>query len=329
MLKTFVFVGNTKIGNELVPNLLEAGFKAAEGLESADVIFTFTSFLDDTEEVYFGSEGMIASAKAGAYLVNLSPATPSLTHEIYALAQVSNMYAVDAPLFVHDAGREHAFADKANLSIFVGGTEGNLAQVKPMLDALAEDVVACGDAGRGQLAKAAASLQRCASVVGLIEADSLLRVAESDEVAATLVARSLAAGVNSAELANYYAAVVGRSMESSYSADIMLGEIVAALSAADDMQLILPQAESAEYLLQLLCTIGGVEKSTAALALMYADEAECARYGLDWTRAETAFDSFDEDECDHDHDHDHDHGHHHKQDHEHRHFGEEDMFGLN
>ena len=294
MVNTFVFVGNTNVGNELASNLLEAGFHAADGIESADVVFTFTSFLDDTEEVYFGSEGMIAKAQEGTYLVNLSPATPSLTHEINALAQVSNMFAIDAPLFVHDIGREHAFADKANVSMFVGGVESDISAVQAMLDALSANVVMCGDAGTGQLAKAAASLQRCAAVLGLIEADSLCRVCENDEVAAALVARTLAVGAGSVELANYYAAVVGRQINSSYAADIMLGEIVAALSAADDVQLILPQAESAEYLLQLLCTIGGVEKSTAALALIYGEEAECARYGLDWTRAEINYDEYDD-----------------------------------
>lgn len=322
MALNFVFVGATEVGSELASNLLEAGFKAAEGVSDADIVFTFTPFLEDTEEVYFGSEGMIALAKEGAYLVNLSAATPSLTHEIYALAQVSNMYALDAPLLVHDASREHAYADKTNVSMFLGGEADDIAAVKPALDAICADVVECGGPGRGQLAKAASTLQRASALVGLIEADSLCRVAENEEVAASLIARTLAAGAAHTDIVNWYAAIVARKMESSYSADIMLGEVVSALSAADDIELILPQAESAEYLLQLLCTIGGVGKSTALLALIYSDEEECARHGLDWTRAQEAYDAMDgydeDDDCDcghdhghHHHDHDHDHGHYH------------------
>ena len=315
MSQTFVFVGMTEVGSELAPNLLEAGFKAAENIAEADVIFTFTPFLDDTEELYFGSEGLITQAHEGAYLVNLSPATPSLSSEISALAQVSNMFAVDAPLLVKDASREHAFADRGNLAMFVGGEDEDAQSIKGLLDALVSDVVVCGAPGNGQLAKAAATLQRSAAVVGLIEAHSLCRVTSNEETAAALMARSMATGAVNSDIVNLYAAIVGRQFVSSYSAEIMLGEVVAALTAADDVELILPQAESAEYLFQMLCTIGGVGKSTASLSLLYADEAECARHGLDWSRAEQAYEAMDEDfedhdhsHCDHDHDH-HDHGH--------------------
>ena len=345
MSQKFLFVGYTSVGSEIAHSLLEAGFKAAERIEDADVILTYTPFMDDTEEVYFGGEGMIALAKPGAYLVNLSPASPTLAQEISALAQISSMHAVDAPLFVRDAGREHAFADKDNLCAFVGGSEDDIAAVLGLLEAVSGEVVSCGGAGSGQLAKAAATLQRTAAVVGIVEADALCRFSGNDEVSARIMARSFAAGAAAGELANYYGALVGRRLSGSYTAEIMLGELVAALNTADDEQLILPQAESAEYLLELLCAIGGAGMAPAALALVYSDEDEGAAHGLNWDRADEFFDqieSYDYDDEDdygfghgHGHDHGHDHGHGHGHDHGRGHgsggqdLDDDDFFGFN
>lgn len=78
-----------------------------------------------------------------------------------------------------------------------------------------------------------------------------------------------------------------------------MSEVSAAIMAADDVELIIPQAESAMHLLELLAIIGGSDKSPVALALAYGEEEDCARNGLDWTRAEQAYGQG----ADHDHDH--------------------------
>ena len=98
-----------------------------------------------------------------------------------------------------------------------------------------------------------------------------------------------------------------------YTCEMFMAELSAALMAADDVDLILPQAEAAMHLLELLAVIGGSDLTPAALALVYGDEKSCARHGLDWTRAEQAYgdegDGFGYDEedgegdgCSHDHD---------------------------
>ena len=87
-----------------------------------------------------------------------------------------------------------------------------------------------------------------------------------------------------------------------------MAELSAAIMAADDAELILPQAEAALHLLELLAVVGGSDKSPAALSLVYGEEEECARYGLDWTRAEEVYGGghADEDDFELGHDHDHD-----------------------
>ena len=65
-----------------------------------------------------------------------------------------------------------------------------------------------------------------------------------------------------------------------------MGELAAALTAADDADLIVPQAEACMHLLELLAVIGGSDKAPIALSLVYGEEKACADQGLDWTRAE-------------------------------------------
>ena len=95
-----------------------------------------------------------------------------------------------------------------------------------------------------------------------------------------------------------------------YTVEMFMAELSAALTAADDVDLILPQAEACLHLLELLAVIGGSDKAPAALALVYGEEKTCAEQGLDWTRAEQAygdvaegFDDLDDDGHDHGHDH--------------------------
>ncbi len=49
--------------------------------------------------------------------------------------------------------------------------------------------------------------------------------------------------------------------------------------AADDVELILPQAEAAMHLLELLAVIGGADKAPSSLSLIYGEEADCAAQG--------------------------------------------------
>ena len=83
-----------------------------------------------------------------------------------------------------------------------------------------------------------------------------------------------------------------------YTVEMLMAELSAALMAADDVDLILPQAEACLHLLELLAVIGGADKAPSALALVYGEEAACAENGLDWTRAEQAFSSEEEDDYD-------------------------------
>src|SRR2546426_5310588 len=54
--------------------------------ENSDVVFTMVGFPQDVRDVYFSANGVLAGAKRGSILVDMTTTAPSLTQEIYAAA---------------------------------------------------------------------------------------------------------------------------------------------------------------------------------------------------------------------------------------------------
>lgn len=310
MLKSFVFVGDVKVGRPLAENLTAAGFLAASDVAAADVVFTYCESQSKTEDVYFETDGLVQTCREGAVLVDLGATSPSLAKEIQAVALVNDMRAVDAPLMVEDLASPDAFARKECLSVLVGGDAEDFQDLEPMLRAFAGNVSHAGPIGSGQIAKAVVTIQEAAQVASLMEADALCRASNVD--AASLVGLSHDRGVVSDRVLRLHEAVRGQRFDGAYTLEMLMGEVNAALAAADDVELILPQAEAAMHLLELLAVIGGSDMGVAALGLIYGDESECAKHGLDWSRAEEVYghghEHGDDCGCGHDHDHDDDYG---------------------
>ncbi len=178
---------------------------------------------------------------------------------------------------------------------------------------LVSSVHEMGAPGNAQLARAAYTIQVAAQVISVLEAEALYRAARRSVTGSGL--GDLHAGAIGGQAASVLDAVLSNRFDGAYSVEQLMAELSSAIMAADDVELILPQAEAAMHLLELLAVIGGADKAPSALSLIYGEEADCAAQGLDWTRAEEAYgngkaddgyDDFDGCGCDHDHDHVHD-----------------------
>lgn len=110
-MKTIGFIGVGVMGKPMVRNLMKKGFPVSiytrtkskvldvieEGavwcddvktcVQDKDVIITIVGYPKDVEEVYFGENGIIANAKPGAVLIDMTTTSPKLSERIYAEAQ--------------------------------------------------------------------------------------------------------------------------------------------------------------------------------------------------------------------------------------------------
>lgn len=310
MAKAFAYSGDSGFLAAITPRMREAGYTRVSDCASADIAITFCTTQAELEELYFGSEGFVSMMAPGSLLIDFSAATPNFSRELSAVAMVSDLVMVEAPIVVDSMVAEDAFA-RDNISCFAAGEESGIERAREVLDVVFSRVVPTGGFGSAQLARAAYSLQVAAQVIAAIEADALYRAFRRSVTGSGL--GDVQAGAISPWAELMMNAVREGRFEGDYTVEMMLSELGAALMAADDAELILPQAEAASHLLELLAVIGGADKSPAALSLVYGEEVACAEAGLDWTRAEEAYGGHscdcDDDDCDcgHHHHHHHDH----------------------
>ncbi|MDP7279506.1 MAG: NAD(P)-dependent oxidoreductase [Candidatus Poribacteria bacterium] len=149
--------------------LVDAGAAWADSpqavAENSDVIFTIVGFPADVREVYFGENGILAGAKAGNIVVDMTTTEPSLALEIYQKGQVQGTSSIDAPVSGGDVG-----AREAKLAIMIGGDEQAVQTVQPLFEAMGQNIVYQGGAGAGQHTKMCNQITIAGTMVGVCEA---------------------------------------------------------------------------------------------------------------------------------------------------------------
>lgn len=299
MSKAFYYKGEACVGRYVEQCLGELGYVREDDVLCADIALTYILTQDALEDAYFGDNGLVQNANQGTLLIDLSASTPTFSRELNAVCVVNDKKAIEAPLvFLHPGAAEAI--EKSNVACFVGGEEASLTDAIPVLEALASKVQDMGGAGSAQLGKAAYTLQAAAHIISAVEADALYRAVRG--VTGSMQETEARAGALSVAAEEVLQAVVEERFGGTYTVEMFMSELSAALTAADDADLILPQAEAAMHLLDLLAVVGGLDKGLAALSLMYRDEQSCARAGLDWSRANEVYQGTRDEDDDHHHD---------------------------
>ncbi|HEX7434124.1 MAG TPA: NAD(P)-binding domain-containing protein, partial [Anaerolineaceae bacterium] len=153
---------------QAVDELISAGAfcanSPAEVARQVDIIFTNLPDSPDVESVALGEKGIIEGAHPGLIYVDNStvmPATAQLISERFADKGVA---CLDAPVSGGDVG-----ARDGTLTIMVGGPEDALEKVMPVFKAMGKTITRVGDAGAGQIAKAANQIMVAAQMVAMAE----------------------------------------------------------------------------------------------------------------------------------------------------------------
>lgn len=88
--------------------LLDAGAEWSDSLaqlaQQCDVIFTMVGYPSDVEEVYFGPDGLLAHARQGTILVDMTTSRPDLAIRIHEAGRQKGIRTLDAPVSGGDIG---------------------------------------------------------------------------------------------------------------------------------------------------------------------------------------------------------------------------------
>ena len=182
------YIGLGLMGKSIARNILKAGFPlivhnrsrpavdelAAEGAtaagsprevaEQVDVIFTNLPDTPDVELVVLGENGIIEGAHDGLIYIDNSTIKPVAARRIAEKLAEKHVLALDAPVSGGDIG-----ARKGTLTVMVGGDASALEKAMPVLMAMGKTVTHVGEAGAGQVAKAANQIMVAAQMVAMGE----------------------------------------------------------------------------------------------------------------------------------------------------------------
>ncbi len=182
------YIGLGLMGKSMARNIHKAGFPlvvhnrsrdavrelVAEGAREAkspaevagqvEVVFTNVPDSPDVEAVVLGPGGIIEGARPGLVYVDNSTVKPATARKIATALQEKGVSSLDAPVSGGDIG-----ARDATLTIMVGGPAEALEKVMPVLQAMGKKITHVGEAGAGQIAKAANQIMVAAQMVAMGE----------------------------------------------------------------------------------------------------------------------------------------------------------------
>jgi 3-hydroxyisobutyrate dehydrogenase-like beta-hydroxyacid dehydrogenase len=169
MSESIGFIGLGNMGGRMTARLIEAGRDVlgydvdagragqlgarpagsiGEVGRDSDIVLLSLPDSHVVEAVVRGDDGLLAQARDGQVIVDLSTSSPASTRALHGeLAERGAIYL--------DAGISGgaAAADKGQLTLMVGGSKSVLESVRPVLDTFSAKVFHCGDPGTGHTAK--------------------------------------------------------------------------------------------------------------------------------------------------------------------------------
>lgn len=125
-----------------------AAGSVAEASREVDVIVTMLPNSAIVLDTVGGLNGVLASARKGAIVMDMSTVEPDVSDRLAAAALAQGKSFVDAPV-----GRLASHADRGESLFMVGATEADYATVTPLLQAMGTTIHHCGGTGAGTRTK--------------------------------------------------------------------------------------------------------------------------------------------------------------------------------
>ena len=286
-IESIGFIGIGIMGNSMAGHLLSAGYKInvynrtkskteaivangatwydtpGEVAAHSDLIITMVGFPSDVEEIYFGPQGIIDSAK-NAILIDMTTSSPSLARKIAEQALKKGLFSLDAPVSGGDIG-----ARDAKLTIMVGGDKVVFDHCLPVLQKLRTSIILQGPAGMGQHTKMCNQIVIAGTIIGVAEG---LSYAQKVGLNPKDVLQSIGGGAASGFQLNVLGAkmIVGDYAPGFY-VEHFLKDLTIALAEADQVKLDLPGLALVKSLFEKMVAKGLQRDGTQGIFQIYLD----------------------------------------------------------
>lgn len=244
----------------------EAGVEIAPTLEAAlidaDVVLLSVSDTPDVEALLIGSGGAVGAIdllRSGALVIDTSTISPRRTREIGARLATKGIDLVDAPVSGGSEG-----AQKAKLTVFLGGSDEAVTRARPLLAAFAPTVTHLGPLGSGQVGKAVNQLVISGAYLSLAEGILVGQRAGLDP--ATLVAALSGGAAKSWVLENRWQRMAEDAYPLGFRVALHRKDLGIAIELAEELGVPVPAARLVAQLEDALIAAGRAGEDLSALA---------------------------------------------------------------
>ena len=228
--------------------------------EKCDIIFIMVPDTPDVEAVLFGQNGLAEGLRPGSIVVDMSSISPMATKEFAQRLEAVGVKMLDAPVSGGQVG-----AEKATLSIMVGGPGETFEQVKPYFEIMGKNIIHVGDNGAGQTCKVANQIVVALTIEAVGEA--LLFAAKAGADPAKVREALLGGFAQSRILDLHGERMIGRNFTPGFRIRLHQKDLNLALQGARELGLSLPNTATAQELFNAVAAQGGGDLDHSAMVL--------------------------------------------------------------
>jgi 2-hydroxy-3-oxopropionate reductase len=282
-MATIGFVGLGIMGRPMLNNLLKASHTvvaygrtaakldacvkdgAERGASNSDVgaraqvIVTMLPDGPEVEEVVLGENGILAGAKPGTLIIDMSSINPLVSQKIAKACAAKGVDFMDAPV---SGGEPKAI--EGTLAIMAGGSDEVFAKAEPILKCMGSSVTLTGPVGAGNTTKLANQIMVACNIAAMGEALTLAtRCGLNPEVVFNAVKGGLA---GSAVLNAKGPMLIARNFKPGFKINLHQKDLRNALQTAESNRVCLPITALVQQMLSSLIGNGKGDLDHSAIA---------------------------------------------------------------
>jgi 3-hydroxyisobutyrate dehydrogenase len=287
------FIGLGNMGNPMARNLVKAGHKlavfdmsaaaiekvvatgakaaasVADAGKNVDMVITMLPSSPHVRDVYLGAGELLASVNPGTLLIDSSTIDPHTARDVAAAAAQRSIVMLDAPVSGGTGG-----AEAGTLTFMVGGDAAAFETAKPILAKMGKNVVHCGAAGTGQVAKICNNLILGISMIGVSEAMNLGASLGIDPKLLAGIVNTSSGRCWSSDTYNPYPGAMdnvpaSRGYTGGFGVDLMLKDLGLAMDAAKQTKQATILGAMAHQLYQTWSAMGSGGKDFSSIINLY------------------------------------------------------------
>ncbi len=283
-MTTLGFIGLGIMGKPMAGHLLAAGHKVCvydrdadsvkqlvalgafaclnsrEVAEVSDLIIVMVPDTPDVEQVLFAEDGVSAGLKRGSVVVDMSSISPIATKEFARRLEEMGVDMLDAPVSGGQVG-----AEKAILSIMVGGKQEVFDRVLPYFQLMGKNIVLIGDHGAGQTCKVANQIAVAVTIAATAEALAFASKAGADPAK---VREALMGGLASSRIMELHGErMIKRNFQPGFRVRLHQKDLNLALQSARSLHMSIPATALAQEMFNAVAARDGLDLDHSAMVL--------------------------------------------------------------